>query len=174
MGELDLVYDVCHNIAKLGDPPRSTDAIAPGVRPPQGRHPRVRPPGHADLPTATNTRAVGQPVLVPGRYGPLQFYVLAGTEAAMPPRPSGRVATAQAGKFIRKARRARKPPAGGQIFRRDCKSAACLGAQRPASRTVAEEMPEAYKDVADVVETVHGAGLARRVAKLKPVGVVKG
>jgi tRNA-splicing ligase RtcB len=40
--------------------------------------------------------------------------------------------------------------------------------------TVAEEMPEAYKDVADVVDVVHGAGVARRVARLRPIGVIKG
>ena len=159
-----LVYDVCHNIAKF-----ETHSVA-------GRQRRVCVhrkgatrafgPGHPALPEAL--RPLGQPVLIPGDMGRYSF-VLVGLEAAM--RETFGSSCHGAGRLM--SRMKAKKEAGGRDLRAELKA---LGVTvRAHSRAgVAEEMPHAYKDVAEVVEVLEAAGITRRVARLKPFAVIKG
>jgi len=162
--KVEQVYDVCHNIAKVerhvvGGKEQDVVVHRKGAT-------RAFPPGHALTPTAY--REVGQPVMVPGDMGRYSF-VLVGTEGAFAEtlgsscHGAGRV---QSRTKARAMTRDRNIP----------KELAAKGIEvRAASRrTVDEEHPHAYKDVADVVDVVAGAGIARLVARLEPMGVVKG
>ncbi len=123
-------------------------------------------PGHASLPEAY--RAVGQPVLVPGDMGRYSF-VLVGTERAMAETFGS--SCHGAGRRMSRAQ-ARKSARGRPIFRE--LEDRGIFVRSDSAVTVAEEIPEAYKDVADVIEVMHGSGVARKVAKLVPLAVVKG
>ena len=161
---LDVVYDVCHNIAKwethvVDGQERRLCVHRKGAT-------RAFGPGHPDVPA--RYRAVGQPVLVPGDMGRYSF-VLAGTEAAMAQTFGS--SCHGAGRRMSRAQ-AKRDGRNRPIFQELQAKGIYL---RSASRnTAAEEMPEAYKDVADVVDVIHGAGLARKVAKLVPLAVIKG
>ena len=161
---LQLVYDVCHNIAKwethqIGGQERRVCVHRKGAT-------RAFGPGHPDVPAAY--RAVGQPVLVPGDMGRYSF-VLRGTEQAM--RETFGSSCHGAGRRLSR-RKAKEAARGRPLFRELQKRGVFVRSDRKA--TVAEEMPEAYKDVADVIEVMHNAGIARKVAKLVPLAVVKG
>lgn len=161
---LDLVYDVCHNIAKfevhkVNGKERRLCVHRKGAT-------RAFPPGHSDLPE--DYRPIGQPVLIPGDMGRYSF-VLVGTERAMEEtfgstcHGAGRVLSRHQAKRTVKGRSVAEELARKGIY------------VRAASRaTLVEEVPEAYKDVADVVEVVHNAGISKKVAKLRPLGVIKG
>ncbi len=161
---LELVYDVCHNIAKL-----ETHQV-------QGRSTRVCvhrkgatrafPPGHRDVPKAY--RNVGQPVLVPGDMGRCS-YVLAGTEAGYAETFGS--ACHGAGRLM--SRKQAKKAAGGRSIAQEleARGIAVKGASRS---TLAEEMSQAYKDVNAVVDVLHRAGICRKVARLEPLAVIKG
>jgi tRNA-splicing ligase RtcB len=113
-------------------------------------------------------RETGQPVLIPGDMGRYS-YILAGTEGAY--RQTFGSTCHGAGRRL--SRKAAKKGARRRDLRREFDE---LGIVVRASSfaTVAEEVPEAYKDVADVVGAVDGAGIGRKVVKLKPIGVLKG
>ena len=161
---LGVIYDVCHNIAKwekhqVKGKERRLCVHRKGAT-------RAFPPGHAEIPEAY--RQIGQPVLIPGDMGRYS-YVLTGTAGAYEEtfgstcHGAGRVMSRQA---------AKKAARGHDLIGE-------LAAQgvlvRAAGRaTVAEEMPNAYKDVADVVDVVHRAGIGHMVARLKPMAVIKG
>jgi tRNA-splicing ligase RtcB len=159
-----VVYDVAHNIAKIEEHEvrgrrRRVCVHRKGAT-------RAFPPGHDEL--APRFRALGQPVLVPGDMGRYSF-VLVGTERAAAETFSscchgaGRRLSRHAAQRAARARDVRAELAGAGIL------------VRAASRaTVDEEMPEAYKDVADVVDVVAGAGIGRKVARLRPLAVIKG
>ncbi|RKY57160.1 MAG: RNA-splicing ligase RtcB, partial [Candidatus Latescibacterota bacterium] len=127
---------------------------------------RAFPPGHPEVPEAY--REVGQPVLVPGDMG-TESYVLVGTQKAMEEtfgstcHGAGRVMSRAKAKKQAKRRDLRAELEGKGIVVR---------ARGWAS--LAEEMPDAYKDVGAVVDVVHRAGLSRKVARTRPIGVVKG
>ncbi len=122
--------------------------------------------GNPELPE--KYRSVGQPVLVPGDMGRYSF-VLAGTEGAM----SETFGSSAHGAGRKMGRRQAKKVAKGRNLRREMEDRGIL--VRAASQaTIDEEMPEAYKDAAEVVETTHGAGIGRKVARLRPLIVVKG
>lgn len=159
---LDLLFDVSHNLAKL-----ETHAV-------NGRDrllcvhrkgaTRALPPSHSDLPG--DLIEVGQPVLVPGSMGTAS-YVLVGVEGS-----SAFHSTCHgAGRVM--SRHAARTQTSGPALR---KQLAQLGVEVRArsNRGLIEEAPQSYKDVDAVVEVVERAGLARRVARLVPVGVVKG
>lgn len=158
------VYDVCHNIAKLerhlvGGREREVLVHRKGAT-------RAFPPGHALTPAAY--RAVGQPVLVPGDMGRYSF-VLVGTEGAW--RETFGSCCHGAGR-LQSRTKAQAAMRGRHVARElEARGIAVRAASR---RTVDEEHPGAYKDVADVVGVVTGAGLARLVARLEPMAVVKG
>ena len=154
------VYDVCHNIAKVEKFGNGRVCVhRKGAT-------RAYPPGHPQIPAAY--REVGQPVVIPGDMGRYS-YVLAGTDRAY--RDTFGSTCHGAGR--RWSRSYAKRQARGQAVIKDLESRGIV-VMAAGIATVAEEMPEAYKDVADVVRVVHEAGIARRVAQLRPMGVIKG
>lgn len=157
---LRVVYDLAHNNAKFEHHAgRRVLVHRKGAT-------RAFGPGHPDLPAAY--RDVGQPVFVPGDMGRYSF-VLVGTEYAMD-RTFG---SSCHGAGRRLSRHQAKREARPRNLPRELEQQGIL--VRAASRaTIDEEMPEAYKDVADVVQVVHEAGIGRKVARLRPWIVVKG
>jgi len=127
---------------------------------------RAFPPGHRDVPEVY--RHVGQPVLIPGSMGTAS-YVLVGAEGAM--QESFGTTCHGAGRVM--SRTAAKKSPHAQDAKRRLEDLGIL--VRAETRDgIAEEIPEAYKDVDAVIDVVHNAGLARRVARLKPMSVIKG
>jgi tRNA-splicing ligase RtcB (3'-phosphate/5'-hydroxy nucleic acid ligase) len=154
------VYDVAHNVAKLEEHGgRRVCVHRKGAT-------RAFPPGHPEIPP--EYAAVGQPVFIPGSMGTASF-VLAGRPGAME-RSFGTTCHGAGRRMSRTA--ARKAIDGGTLRRR--LEASGIVVRGPTARGLAEEAPEAYKDVDRVVEIVERAGLAARVVRLRPVGVVKG
>ena len=161
---LGLVYDVAHNVAKreeftVGGERRWLWVHRKGAT-------RALGPGAGDLPG--RYRPVGQPVLVPGDMGRASF-VLVGTARAE--RESFASAAHGAGRVL--SRSAAKKKARGRALGREL-AARGVEVRAHSARTLAEEMPEAYKDAARVVEVMHGAGIARKVVRTRPLVVVKG
>jgi tRNA-splicing ligase RtcB len=154
------VYDVAHNVAK---PERHGGRDVLVHR--KGAT-RAFPAGSGEIPAAY--RAVGQPVFIPGSMGTSSF-VLAGEAGAME-RSFG---TTCHGAGRRKSRTAAKKEIGGAELRRQLEAQGIV-VRSPSNKGLAEEAPFAYKDVETVVEIVERAVLARRVAQLRPLGVVKG
>ncbi|TCN31178.1 tRNA-splicing ligase RtcB [Kribbella orskensis] len=158
---LDLVYDVSHNLAKLEE--HDLDGVPRTLCVHRKGATRALPPGHPDLPEPL--RAVGQPVLIPGTMGTAS-YVLTGVPGG--PRSLHRP---------RCGPRRQPAPGGaignGQQLRDDLEKRGIM-VRGSSWRGLAEEAPTAYKDVTEVVATSHRAGLARPVARLVPIGVVKG
>ena len=162
--EIRQVYDVAHNIAKIethevGGRERTLCVHRKGAT-------RAFGPGHPELPP--RYRHFGQPVLIPGSMGTAS-YVLVGTEKAMSD-TFGSTCHGAGRMMSRKA--AIRAAAGRQI----AKELAAVGVvARARGRTgLAEEQPDAYKDVHEVVDVVQNAGISRKVARLKPMGVIKG
>jgi tRNA-splicing ligase RtcB len=159
-----LIYDVCHNIAKLED--HVIDGSNQRVCVHRKGATRAFAPGHPRIPAAY--RDLGQPVLIPGdmaRYS----YLLLGTQAAME-KTFGSTCHG-AGRMMSRAqskRESRSINIDQEMARRG------VVARYQGRGTMAEEMPHAYKDVADVVETMDAAGISKRVARFRPVGVIKG
>jgi tRNA-splicing ligase RtcB len=159
-----LVYDVCHNIAKHET--HEVDGARRRVCVHRKGATRAFPPGHPEL--APRFRDIGQPVLIPGDMGRYS-YVLVGTDAAF--RETFGSTCHGAGRRL--SRHAAKQLARTRNIPRELEAQGIV--VRAATRaTVDEEIPEAYKDVARVVDVVHAAGIGRKVAQLRPVGVVKG
>ena len=161
---LRLVYDVAHNIAKIEK--HIVDGQERVLCVHRKGATRAFPPGHPEVPEAY--REVGQPVLVPGDMG-TESYVLVGTQKAM--EETFGSTCHGAGRVMSRAK------AKKQAKRRDLraeleKKGIVVRARGWAS--LAEEMPDAYKDVGAVVDVVHRAGLSRKVARTRPIGVVKG
>jgi tRNA-splicing ligase RtcB (3'-phosphate/5'-hydroxy nucleic acid ligase) len=159
-----LVYDVAHNIAKL------EDHVCQGRRLRVLVHrkgaTRAFPAGHPEVPE--RYRAVGQPVLIPGDMGRGSF-VCVGTAKAMADTFGS--AAHGAGRLL--SRHAARRAGGGRNIGRELKELGVVVAAR-SPKTLAEEMPEAYKDAADVVAALRDSGIALPVARLRPLGVVKG
>jgi tRNA-splicing ligase RtcB len=159
---LELLYDVSHNLAKLETHtvegrPRLLCVHRKGAT-------RALPPGHPDLPA--DLAAVGQPVLVPGSMGTAS-YVLVGQ------RDGGAFHSTCHGAGRAMSRTAARQATSGSSLRREL-AAVGVEVRAGSERGLTEEAPASYKDVDAVVATVERAGLARRVARLVPVGVVKG
>jgi tRNA-splicing ligase RtcB len=161
---LDVVYDVCHNIAKHER--HEVEGSRREVLVHRKGATRAFPAGHADVPGAY--RDVGQPVFVPGSMGTASW-VLAGEPGAMAQsfgttcHGAGRLMSrtaARRGRDVKSIVRALEE--AGIVVRSETRDG------------ILEEIPEAYKDVDEVIEVVHGAGLARKVARLRPMGVIKG
>jgi tRNA-splicing ligase RtcB len=161
---LEVVYDVCHNIAKFETLP--VDGGTRRVCVHRKGATRAYPPGHRATPEAY--RDVGQPVLIPGDMGRYS-YVLVGTDRAF--RETFGSTCHGAGRRL--SRSAAKRAVRGQAVINDLKARG-VHIMAAGMATIAEEMPEAYKDVAEVVGVVDGAGLSTKVARLRPIGVIKG
>ena len=159
-----LVYDVCHNIAKLEDHEVAGAKVRVCVH--RKGATRAFPPRHPDVPPAY--RESGQPVLIPGSMGNYS-YVCAGAPGAM----TGTFGSTCHGAGRRMSRTRAKRESRGRDLIGEMERQGVL-VRATGMRTVAEEMPHAYKDVADVVEVMEQAGVSRRVARLVPLGVVKG
>ena len=158
-----LLYDVCHNIAKWET--HRVDGVARRLCVHRKGATRAFGPGRDELPE--RFRATGQPVIIPGDMGRYS-YVLAGLDGSEETFGS---ACHGAGRVLARAA-TRKTSTGAAVLKALNDKGIAL---RAASvNSVVEEMPEAYKDVADVVGVVEAAGIARRVARLEPVIVVKG
>ena len=157
---LKVLYDLAHNNAKFEEHNgREVLVHRKGAT-------RAFGPGIEELPE--RYRLVGQPVLVPGDMGRYSF-VLVGTEGAMD-ETFGSSAHGAGRKMSRK--KAKKAAKGRNLVREMGEMGILVRAVSRA--TVDEEMSEAYKDAAEVVETTHGAGIGRKVARLRPLIVVKG
>jgi tRNA-splicing ligase RtcB len=175
---IDIVYDVCHNIAKMEELPiphtgAGVSRVGAGFSRPlhhvcvhRKGSTRAYPPGHPQTPAAY--REMGQPVLIPGDMGRYS-YVLAGTQRAF----EETFGSTCHGAGRRMSRSQAKRSARGHSVFKDMEARG-VTVMAAGVATVAEEMPEAYKDVADVVRVVHEAGIATRVAQLRPIGVIKG
>ena len=161
---LRLVYDVAHNIAKMER--HEVDGETRELCVHRKGATRALPPGHPELPEAY--RDVGQPVFIPGDMGRRSF-VLVGAPGAQ--RETFASCCHGAGRLLgRKA--ALRQTRGRSILQELADQGIVVMAA--GRRTVAEEAPEAYKDVRDVVDTIQAAGIAQKVAELRPVGVIKG
>ena len=161
---LSTVYVVCHNIAKWET--HEVDGVQRRLCEHRKGATRAFGPGHQDVPE--RYREVGQPVIVPGDMGRYS-YVLAGTQRAM--KETFGSSCHGAGRRLSRVK-AKRAAQGRQLFRELEDKGVFVRAD--SRRTMAEEMPEAYKDVADVVDVMHDAGIATKVAKLVPLAVVKG
>ena len=159
---LDVLYDVSHNLAKLEK--HAIDGRTLTVCVHRKGATRSLPPHHPDVPV--ELAAIGQPVLIPGTMGTAS-YVLAG----VPDNPAFFSTAHGAGRVQSRHQAARRTNA--DVLRRGLEHAGIL-VRGSSRRGLAEEKPEAYKDVDAVIETSHRAGLARKVARLVPLGVVKG
>ena len=163
-----LLYDVCHNIAKFEQHsiPGSGESKKVTVCVHRKGATRAFPPHHPKVPMAY--QETGQPVLVPGDMGRCSF-LLVGTEGAMDEtfgstcHGAGRVMSRAQSSKVSRGRNLSKEMLDQGVFVRS-----------RGMKTLAEEMPHAYKDVSAVVEVVERAGISRKVAKLKPFGVIKG
>ncbi|MBU1888019.1 MAG: RtcB family protein [Candidatus Omnitrophica bacterium] len=162
---LNLVYDVAHNIAKMerhvvDGEKRLLCVHRKGAT-------RAFPPYHPDIPE--RYREAGQPVIIPGDMGTFS-YVLAGTEAAMT-ETFGSTCHGAGRNLSRSA--AVKKCRGRQIDKELFNKSGII-VRASGRSTLAEEAPEAYKDVNEVVEVVHRAGISTKVARMRPLGVIKG
>lgn len=162
--DLGLLYDVAHNIGKMEE--HTVEGRRMKVLVHRKGATRAFGPGHPDVPA--EFRDVGQPVLVPGDMGRAS-YVLAGTREAM--EASFGSACHGAGRAM--SRSAAKRSVSADALRRDLAAKGVLVRSATVAGLV-EEAPSAYKDVEDVVGATAEAGLARRVARLRPMGVIKG
>jgi tRNA-splicing ligase RtcB len=162
--KLGLVYDVCHNIAKIESHTINEKTTKVCVH--RKGATRAFPPDHPDVPK--DYRSIGQPVLIPGDMGRCS-YLLVGTEKAMKETFGS---TCHGAGRVMSRHQAIKVAKGRAIERElEDKGIIVKGASRG---TIVEEIPEAYKDVNNVVNVVHQAGISRKVVKLVPMGVIKG
>jgi tRNA-splicing ligase RtcB len=161
---LELVYDVAHNIAKFEDHEVDGKIVKLCVH--RKGATRAFPPGHKDIPE--KYKSIGQPVIIPGDMGS-GSYVLAGTQKAMMEtfgstcHGAGRVMSRTAAIKATRNRKIDKELADQGIFVR-----------ARGRDTLGEEAPEAYKDIDEVVNVVQQAGISQRVARMKPLSVMKG
>jgi tRNA-splicing ligase RtcB len=161
---MSLVYDVCHNIAKIEQHEVGGRSVEVCVH--RKGATRAFPAGHPDVPQAY--RRVGQPVLVPGSMGNYS-YVCVGAPGSM----TGTFGSTCHGAGRRMSRTQAKKVSQGRDLLKEMEAQGVV-VRATGMRTVAEEMAFAYKDVSEVVEVMEGAGVSQRVAELRPMGVVKG
>jgi tRNA-splicing ligase RtcB len=163
--QMNLVYDVCHNIAKFEE-----HAVGGGKSKRVWVHrkgaTRAFPPGHAEIPAVY--RKIGQPVIIPGDMGRASW-VLVGQAGSME-RTFGTTCHG-AGRAM--SRTAAVKDAGGRRIDKELEARGVI-ARAQSRKGLAEEQPKAYKNVDDVVDVVHRAGLSKKVARMRPIGVIKG
>jgi tRNA-splicing ligase RtcB len=162
--QMNLIYDVAHNIAKfeehhIAGRPKRVWVHRKGAT-------RAFPPDHPEIPD--RYRKIGQPVIIPGDMGRASW-VLVGQAGSM--EQTFGTACHGAGRVM-----SRTAAVKHAMGRRIDKELAAKGvtARARSWKGLAEEQPDAYKDVDLVVEVVHNAGLATKVARMRPIGVIKG
>jgi len=161
---MSMVYDVAHNLAKIEE--YEVDGRVRKLCVHRKGATRAFGPGHPELPE--RYRAVGQPVTIPGSMGSAS-YVLVGTKEAQGKSFSS--TCHGAGRAMSRTK-AKKLMSGVDLVRDLEGKGIAVAVSQP--KLLAEEAPYAYKDVSQVVRACEGAGLSRTVARLRPVGVVKG
>ena len=162
--DIRILYDVCHNIAKREE--HDVEGARKTVLVHRKGATRAFPKGHPVL--SEQLRAVGQPVLIPGSMG-TSSYILVGTEQAM----KETFGSSCHGAGRSKSRTQAKKETSADQLLKELKGKGII--VRCESRSgLTEEKPDAYKDVSRVVDVVHGAGIAKKVAKLVPLAVMKG
>ncbi|HOI30540.1 MAG TPA: RtcB family protein [Melioribacteraceae bacterium] len=162
--EFRLIYDVCHNIAKIEE--HIIDGVKKKVCVHRKGATRAFPPGSIFIPD--KYRDTGQPVLIPGDMGRYSF-ISVGTPRAM--EETFGSSCHGAGR-VQSRNQALKEAKGKNLI--DELTSKGIVIRAKGYKTIAEEMPHAYKDVFDVVDVMHNAGISTKVAKLKPIGVIKG
>jgi tRNA-splicing ligase RtcB len=163
-GNLSLLYDVAHNIAKIET--HEIEGKKEKVIIHRKGATRAFPPGNPEIPK--EYQVVGQPVLIPGSMGTAS-YVLAGTQEGMQT-SFGSTCHGAGRRMSRRA--AKKAIHGGTLKKKLEEKGICVRAGSLPG--LAEEAPLAYKDIDDVVQVVHDAKIAKKVAKLRPCAVIKG
>jgi tRNA-splicing ligase RtcB (3'-phosphate/5'-hydroxy nucleic acid ligase) len=161
---MDVVYDVCHNIGKLEE--HSVNGKKRKVFVHRKGATRAFPAGHPDVPE--KYRSVGHPVLIPGTMGTAS-YVAVGTDRAM--METFGTTCHGAGRMLSRSA-AMKQVQGRTLLEQMERSG--IAVRAATMRGLAEEAPAAYKDIDNVVDVCEGAGLVKKVARLRPWGVVKG
>ena len=161
---MSLIYDVAHNIAKVEEHIIAGKKLNLIVH--RKGATRAFAAGHAELPDIYKN--TGQPVIIPGDMGRASF-VLVGTEKAM--QESFGSTCHGAGRVMSRHQAIKK--AKGRAIWREMEDRGII-VRATGRETLAEEMPEAYKDVSNVVDVVQNAGLSKKVARLRPLGVIKG
>ena len=162
--DMRVVYDVSHNLAKLES--YEVDGRQRTLCVHRKGATRAFGPGHAEIPEAYRT--VGQPVLVPGSMGTASW-VLVGAESG---KSSAWWSTCHGAGRLMSRKQATKQMHGGEL--RDQLRSEGIWVSTSQVRLLAEEAPYAYKDVSEVVRVCEAAGLSKRVARLRPMAVVKG
>jgi len=160
---LKLLYDVAHNIAKIEEHDVDGQKIKLIIH--RKGATRAFPAGHPEIPE--KYKDVGQPVIVPGSMG-TPSYVMVGTEAS---KEAWHTVCHGAGRTM--SRHAATRALSGQEIINQLKAKGIL-VKCYSMRGIAEEAPQAYKNIDEVVEVVHQAGLSKKVARLKPLAVIKG
>jgi tRNA-splicing ligase RtcB len=161
---MDMIYDVAHNIAKMEEYQIEGKRLVLCVH--RKGATRAFPAGHPAVPDMY--KDIGQPVLIPGDMGRYS-YVLVGTDRAMQDTFGS---TCHGAGRMQSRSAAKRALRGSDVARR--LEARGITVRAGSMASLAEEASEAYKDVAKVVEVTHRAGISRKVAKLRPIGVVKG
>ncbi len=161
---LELVYDVAHNIAKFED--HDVDGVEKTVCVHRKGATRAFPPGHPEVPEPY--QAIGQPVIIPGSMGTASW-VLAGQPGSMT--QSFGTSCHGAGRMMSRTEAVRR--ASGRRIDKELDALGIIARAR-GHKGLAEEQPAAYKDVDQVVDVVDRAGISKKVARLRPVGVIKG
>ncbi|MCL5018553.1 MAG: RtcB family protein [Candidatus Pacearchaeota archaeon] len=162
--KIDVVYDICHNIAKFEE--HVIDGKSREVCIHRKGATRAFGPGRKEIPE--DYRKIGQPVLIPGSMGTAS-YLLIGTKKAeeltfgSTVHGAGRISSRS--KALKELR--------GEEIKAELKERG-IEVQAGSIKSLAEEAPEAYKDIDDVVEVVHDLGISKKVARMKPMAVVKG
>jgi tRNA-splicing ligase RtcB (3'-phosphate/5'-hydroxy nucleic acid ligase) len=162
--QMNLLYDVCHNIAKLEEHTVGGEKKKVWVH--RKGATRAFPPGHPEVPG--QYRGVGQPVIIPGDMGRASW-IMAGQPGSM--EKSFGTTCHGAGRCM--SRTAAVKHAQGRRIDRELEAKGVIARAR-SWKGLAEEQPDAYKNVDMVVEVVHKAGISKKVARLRPIGVIKG
>jgi len=162
--DMDLVYDVAHNVAKIEE--HTVDGKKMQVCVHRKGATRAFGPGTPDLPG--DLAAIGQPVIIPGSMGTSSF-VLRGTDTAME-RTFG--STCHGAGRVMSRTQAKKRMSGKEVAEILLKKGIIVRA--PNENAIADEAPEVYKPSEEVVNVVHDVGISRLVARLTPLGVIKG
>jgi tRNA-splicing ligase RtcB len=162
---MELVYDVAHNIAKFEDHDIGRGHIKQVCVHRKGAT-RAFPPGHADIPSIY--AGIGQPVIIPGSMGTASW-VLAGQQGSM--EHSFGTTCHGAGRMM--SRTAAVRLAAGRRIDQELRDIGIIARAR-GQKGLAEEQPAAYKNVDHVVDVVEKVGISKKVARLRPVGVIKG
>lgn len=162
--QMNLVYDVAHNIAKFEE--HTVGGVKKKVWVHRKGATRAFPPGHPEVPSIY--QKIGQPVIIPGDMGRASW-VLVGQPGSM----ARTFGTTCHGAGRAMSRTAAIKEAAGRRIDKELEARGVI-ARAQSLRGLAEEQPKAYKNVDEVVEVVHRAGLSKKVARMRPIGVIKG